>query len=156
MVNKARTNELMSRFRRVATSIVSILILTFTLNANPDLLVSKVVMTRGGGGIFVDKVFVTVTNGCRDEAGPSHLQITFRETAEPDSKPIFFLVSPVRPLRVGESQTLTLKVLEKKIIFGRHLVAEADTQKEVEEVNEDNNWRTLFPDTAGFSTARCK
>lgn len=130
----------------VAAGALTLLILASPIQAKPDLIVSKIVLTRDSGGIFVDKVSVTVANGCVDAAGSSHLQITFKETADSSSKPLYYLVSPLRSMRGGDRQTLTFHVLEKKIVYGRHLSVEVDSFRKVDEASEENNWSTVFPE----------
>lgn len=141
--------------RCVGASTVMSVILAFSVHAKPDLIVSKIALTRDSGGIFVDKVYVTVSNGCVDAAGRSHLQITFKEDADFSSKPIYYLVSPLHPLVGGESQTLIFHVGERKIVYGRHLFVEVDPYGKVDEASEENNWRTIFPETMGPPRRRC-
>ena len=126
--------------------------------AKPDLTVAKVVLTRDQGGIFVDKVTVTVANGCANTvAGASYILITFKDGAQKDAKATYFVGNTVKPLRGGESQTQTFDISQQKIVFGRYVFVEADPYKKVAEASEDNNWRTLFPDGAGtvLNQAQC-
>lgn len=124
----------------------------------PDLIVSRVGIIKDASGLFVDKVSVTVTNGCREtEAATSYVLVTFRQNAQKDSKAIFYVGNTVKTLKGGESHTQTFDVSQKKIGVGRHLYVEADPYKKVSEASEDNNWRTLFPDGAGanLTQAQC-
>ena len=155
MKSRTSTKNRLNHPRRVVASVVAVLILACSVQAKPDLIVSKIVLTRGGGGILVDRVSITVRNGCVDAANSSHLQITFKENAESDAKQIYYLVSPIRALHGGESQTLTFNVLEKKIVYGRYFIAEVDTYKKIDEVSEENNLRTMFPDGSP-SASRCQ
>lgn len=118
--------------------------------AKPDLIVSRVGITKDATGLFVQKITVTVTNGCREaEAATSYVLVTFRQNAQKDAKAIFYVGNTVKTLKGGESYTQTFDVGEKKIGVGRHVHVEADPYKKVSEASEDNNWRTLFPDGAG-------
>ena len=142
---------------------ISILLIVVTLvsaaQARPDLIVSKVTMIRDKSGIFVEKVEVTVTNGCRgSSSGPSDVLVTFKENEQPGAKAIYYVGNGVRALKGGESQTQTFNVAEKKIVFGRYVFVEADPYKKVAEASEDNNWRTLFPEDGGTmpNSAQCE
>ncbi|HLM01023.1 MAG TPA: CARDB domain-containing protein [Pyrinomonadaceae bacterium] len=126
--------------------------------AKPDLIVSRVGITKDASGLFVEKISVTVTNACREtEAATSYVLVTFRQNAQKDAKAIFYVGNTVKALRGGESHTQTFDVSQKKIGVGRHVYVEADPYKKISEASEDNNWRTLFPDGAGTlpAQARC-
>lgn len=126
--------------------------------AKPDLIVSRVEIIKDKSGLFVEKITVAVTNGCRDaSAGASYILITFKENAEAGAKAIYFIGNTVKALKGGESQTQTFDIADKKIGVGRYVYVEADPYKKVSEASEDNNWRTLFPDGAGtiLSQSQC-
>lgn len=112
----------------------------------PDLIVRRVSLTRDATGLFVNKVTVHVSNGCMNStAAASYVLVTFRETAAPGSKAIFYVGNTVKPLKGGESHIQTFDVSQKKIGVGRHIFAEADPYKKVAEASEDNNWFTVNP-----------
>jgi len=128
------------------------------LAAQPDLVISKLILTRDGTGIFVDKISVTITNVCRNTvAGTTYVLVTFKESDQAQAKSLYFTGEAVKPLKGGESQLRVFDVSQKKIVFGRYVIAETDPYKKVAEANEDNNWRSLFPDGAGpiLSQAQC-
>ena len=119
--------------------------------AKPDLVVSKVGITKDASGFLMDKISVTVANLCRESqaATSSYVMITFKQNSQKGAKAIFYVGNTVKALKGGESYTQTFDVAEKKIGVGRHVLVEADPYKKVSEASENNNWRTLFPDGAG-------
>jgi len=134
--------------------------LTFTTKAQakPDLTVSKVDITKDRSGLFVQKITVTVMNGCREaSADASYVLVTFKQNDKKDAKAIYYVGNTVKALKGSESYTQTFDVSEKKIGVGRYVFAEADPYKKVSEASEDNNWRTLFPNGAGtiLSQGQC-
>ena len=136
--------------------IVSIFVFTTVLavaanaQAKPDLWVSKVEIVKDRSNLFVEKVSVTVNNGCRQAtAGTSYVLVTFKQNDKKDAKAIYYVGNTVKALKGGESYTQTFDVSQKKIGVGRYVYAEADPYKKVSEASEDNNWRTLFPEAGG-------
>ncbi|CAN5610930.1 hypothetical protein BH20ACI4_BH20ACI4_05960 [soil metagenome] len=135
---------------------VSILIFTIAFacaahaQAKPDLTVARLIITKDASGLLIQKVTVTVTNGCREaNADTSYVLVTFKQNDKKDAKAIYYIGNTVKALKGGESFSQTFDVSEKKIGVGRYVFAEADPYKKVSEASEDNNWRTLFPDGAG-------
>lgn len=116
--------------------------------AKPDLTVSKVETTQDAQGL-IEKIMVTVMNGCRASAGASYVMVTFKTSEASGSKPLYYVGNSIKALKGGESGSLTLDIKAKKIALGRHMLVEVDPYKKVAEASEDNNWRTLFPDAAG-------
>lgn len=146
------------------SKIVSVLIFTIVFGfaahaqAKPDLTVSKIEITKDRTNLFVQKITVTVVNGCREaKADTSYVLVTFKQNDKKDAKAIYYIGNTVKALKGGESFTQTFDVSEKKIGVGRYVFAEADPYKKVPEASEDNNWRTLFPDGAGtvLTQAQC-
>lgn len=139
-------------------AIVIVAVLASMAVAKPDLVVSKIVITRDKSGLYVEKVMVTVANGCREGAGASYVLVTFKDSERENAKSIYYIGGALRPLKGGESQVQTFHVSEKKIVFGRYILAEADPYKKIGETSEDNNWRSLFPESPGKSTTqlRCR
>ena len=118
--------------------------------AKPDLIISKVEITKDKSNLYLAKIIVTVKNNCRESnADASYVLITFKENSELRAKAIYFVGNKVKALKGGESQTQTFEILDKKIGFGRYVYIEADPFKKVSEASEENNWHTLFPDAAG-------
>lgn len=117
--------------------------------SKPDLVVAKAAITPDAQGLFIDKIAVVVTNGCRAAAAASNVLITFKTSSAPDAKAIYFIGKAVKALKGGESYSQTFEISDKKIGVGRYVLVEADPYKKVAEASEDNNWRTLFPDAAG-------
>ncbi len=131
---------------------------TAQAQAKPDLTVSKVDITKDRSGLFVQKITVTVMNGCREaSADASYVLVTFKQNDKKDAKAIYYVGNTVKALKGGESFAQTFDVSEKKIGVGRFVFVEADPYKKVSEASEDNNWRTLFPDSAGtmLSQGQC-
>lgn len=126
--------------------------------AKPDLTVSKIEITKDRSNLFVQKVTVTVVNGCREaSANTSYVLVTFKQNDKKDAKAIYYVGNTVKALKGGESQTQTFDVSGEKIGVGRYIYVEADPYKKISEASEDNNWRTLFPDGAGtvLSQGQC-
>jgi hypothetical protein len=147
---------------KLLSNLVSTLLLLaafgLAAQAKPDLIISRVEVTRDASGSFVQKVLVTVTNGCREAtAGTSYVLITFKQNEQRDARAIYFVGNTVKALRGGESQTQAFDVSSEKIGFGRYVYVEADPYRKITEASEDNNWRTLFPDGAGtvLSQSQC-
>lgn len=140
----------MTKILFVAFAILSVggLVLTEArAQARPDLVVSRVSLKKDAKNLFVDKITVTVLNACRGStAGESYVLVTFKQSNAKDAKAIYYIGNSVKALKGGESFTQTFDVAEKKIGFGRFVYVEADPYKKVLEANEDNNWRTMFPD----------
>jgi len=112
----------------------------------PDLMISRVSYSKDRSGLFVDKVQVLVTNACSNStAATSYVLLTFKGSAEPDAKAIYYIGNTVKALKGGESYAQTFDVLEKKIGVGRYIYAEVDPYKKVVEASEDNNWFTVNP-----------
>lgn len=127
--------------------------------ARPDLIVSRVEITKDNSGLFLQKIIVTVTNSCRDaSAAASYVLVTFKQNNQPDAKAIYYIGNTVKILKGGESYTQTFDVADKNISVGRYILVEADPYKKIAEASEDNNWRTLFPDGAGtiLSPSQCE
>ncbi len=148
--------------RKLLYTLVSMLTIPVAFGAaaqaKPDLIVSRVDITRDATGHFVQKVSVTVTNGCLETiAGVSHVLITFKQNEQPDAKAIYFVGNTVKALKGGESQTQAFEVSTEKIGFGRYVFVRVDPYRKIAEASEDNNWRSLFPDGAGtvLSQAQC-
>lgn len=121
--------------------------------AKPDLIVSGAEIRGDASGLFVSNITVTITNGCRQSnAGPSYVLITFKQSEHAGAKSIYFVGNTVKALKGGESQSQTFDVSDKKIGLGRYVYIEADPYKKIVEANEDNNWRSLFPDRSGALT----
>ncbi len=138
---------------KIVSTIVFLASCAFTAQAQiqPDLIVSKVEITKDRSNLFVQKIRVTVVNGCRESsADASYVLVTFKQNAQKDAKAIYYVGNTVKALKGGESYTQTFDVSEKKIGVGRYVFAEADPYKKVAEASEDNNWRTLFPNGSGM------
>ena len=126
----------------------------------PDLVVSALAVDADGDGRFAGRVTVTVSNTCRgSDSSASFVLVTFKENAGAGSKAVYFVAGKVRPLKGGDSQTLTFDASAsgKQIALDRHVIAEVDPYRKTAEVSETNNWRTLFPEAAGatLSQAQC-
>lgn len=141
--------------QKLATAIVIVLsAMTVFGQVRPDLVVSGLVVDPDSSGRFVVKVSVTISNDCRgSEAAASFVMITFKESAEPGSKAIYFVGRRVNPLKGGERQTLTLDATAsgKQIGLDRHVHAEVDPYRKIAEASENNNWRTINPNASGGS-----
>ncbi|CAN5330978.1 hypothetical protein BH10ACI2_BH10ACI2_02810 [soil metagenome] len=123
--------------------------------AGPDLIVSGASVRRDASGLFIERISVTVTNACREQAvGGTYVLVTVKEDESLGAKTIYFVGNAVKALRGGESITQTFDVSTKKIAVGTYIYIEADPYKKIAEVNEDNNWRSLFPDAAGPGPTR--
>ena len=125
--------------------------------AKPDLIVSRVEITKDDGGLFIQKIAVTVTNDCDANVAASDVLVTFKQNEQRDAKAIYYVGNTVKDLKGGASHTQTFDVADKKIGVGRYVYVEADPYKKISEASEENNWRTLFPDGAGtiLSQAQC-
>ena len=125
--------------------------------AKPDLMVSRVEITKDRSELFIQKIAVTVTNDCEANAAASYVLITFKQNDQRDAKAIYYVGNTVKALKGGESQRQTFDVSSEKISVGRYIYVEADPYKKIAEASEDNNWRTLFPDGAGtiLSQTQC-
>ncbi len=137
---------------------IVLVITTATLSSlaqvKSDLIVTGLTVELDAGGQFISRVSVKVSNACRGAgSAPSFVLVTFRESDKPGSKAIYFVGSKVKPLRGGESQTLIFDTAAsgKYIERTRHVLAEVDPYKKIAEADENNNWRTLFPDAGGQS-----
>jgi hypothetical protein len=116
----------------------------------PDLIVRAASITKDAQGLFVDKITVAVSNRCQGStAEPSYVLVTFKTSAEPDAKAIYYVGNTVKALKGGQSYSQTFDVSAKKIGVGRHIYIEVDPYKKVAEASEDNNWRTMFPHGLG-------
>ena len=116
------------------------------------MVVSSLSFDPDPSGRLIGKVYVTVANACRGSAArQSFVMVTFKESERAGAKAIYFVGSRVRPLRGGESQTLHFDAIAggKEVSPSSHVVAEVDPYKKVDEVSEENNWRTLNPAGAG-------
>lgn len=125
--------------------------------AKPDLIVSRVDITKDRSELFIQKIAVTVTNDCEANAAASYVLITFKQNDQRDAKAIYYVGNTVKALKGGESQKQTFDVSSEKISVERYVYVEADPYKNIPEASEDNNWRTLFPDGAGtiLSQVQC-
>ncbi|CAN5364292.1 hypothetical protein BH10ACI3_BH10ACI3_04140 [soil metagenome] len=118
--------------------------------AKPDLIVSSASVTRDASGRLVERITITVTNACRNQAaGTSYVLVTFKENERQGAKTIYFVGNTVKALKGGESFIQTFDVSVKRIPAGNYIYIEVDPYKKVAEANENNNWRSLFPDAAG-------
>ncbi len=140
-----------------AAIVIVSLAMTVFGQARPDLVVSGLVVNPDATGRFVAKVSVTVSNDCRgSETAASFVMITFRESAKPGSKAIYFVGRRVNALKGGERQTLTFDATTsgKQVALDRHVLAEVDPYGKIAEASENNNWRTINPNAAG--SPQCK
>ena len=126
--------------------------------AKPDLVVTRAIIGKDPSGLFVDKITVSVENTCTSaRSGTSYVLVTFKASDAPGAKAIYYVGNTVKALAGGEVHSQTFNVGEKKIGVGRHVIVEADPYKKVAEASEDNNVKTLFPDSspAGLTGAKC-
>jgi len=135
--------------------------LTTLGQVKPDLVVAGLTVDPDALGQFVARVSVTVSNVCRgSEANTSFVIVTFKENSAAASKSIYFVGSRVRPLKGGESQTLTFDAAAsaKQIALGSFVLAEVDPYGKTSEASESNNQRTLNPSGGGnaSSPAQCR
>jgi len=157
-VKKKQKSNVTKTYLKLIPTIILLAVSALVVPAMPDLIVSKAGVTSDRSGLFMEKITVTVTNACRNQAaGASHVLVTFKENERAGAKAIYFVGSAVKALRGGESSTQTFDLSTKKIAFSTYVFIEADPYKKVSEASEDNNWRTLFPDVAGtiLSQAQC-
>lgn len=143
---------------KLVSTVIFLAAFALAAQAKPDLIISRVEVTKDPSGYFLQKVTVTVTNSCREtNAGISYVLITFKQNEQRDAKSIYYVGNIVKALKGGESQTQAFDVSSEKISYGRYVFAEADPYKKISEASEDNNWRSLFPDGAGtiLSPAQC-
>lgn len=144
------TKQLFRALLLLTTSLAS----AVAAQAKPDLVVSSATITTNGQ--YVGNITVTVTNACRQRsAGASYVLVTFKQSSQSGAKAIYFIGNTVKALKGGESQSQTFDVSNKKIEVGRYVYIEADPYKKVAEASDDNNWRSLFPEVTGNSTAQC-
>jgi hypothetical protein len=138
-----RGKQIVVRLGAFALMVVGV-VMTAQAQAKPDLLVSRFMVQEDGSG-FVKKVTVKVTNVCTQAAGVSYVLVTFKQSAEPNAKPILAVGNTVKALKAGESDIHIFPITDIKIGAGRHIVVEVDPYKKVGEANEDNNWVTKNP-----------
>ncbi len=72
--------------------------------AKPDLMVSRVEITKDRSELFIQKIAVTVTNDCEANAAASYVLITFKQNDQRDAKAIYYVGNMVKALKGGESQ----------------------------------------------------
>lgn len=113
----------------------------------PDLKISSVEVSKTSDN-FIEKISVTVSNGCQATAPDSYLLISFRESA--DKQPFFYVGNTTLALKGGASYTQTFDVKDKKIAASSYIFIEADSNKKVSEGDESNNWRQLNPNSSPF------
>ena len=130
----------------LSATLLLVSVLSAYSQIQPDLVISRVSFSKDRSGLFVNKVSVLVTNACSNStATTSYVLLTFKGSAEPDAKAIYYIGNTVKALKGGESYVQTFDVLEKKIGVSRHIYAEVDPYKKVIEASEDNNWYTVNP-----------
>jgi len=154
---REKKNRMTKNFCKSVLIFIFLTAFVSAAQAKPDLMVSRVEITKDRSGLFIQKIAVTVTNDCEANAAASYVLITFKQNDQRDAKAIYFVGNTVKALKGGESQRQTFDVSSEKISVGRYIYVEADPYKKVSEASEDNNWRTLFPDGAGtiLSQAQC-
>ena len=122
----------------------------------PDLVVSHVGISADATGQLIGKVSVTVMNMCPGSvATGSYLLLTFKSNQLRDAKTIYYVGNRIPTLRGRESYTQTFDTTSARIGVGKYIVAEADPYRKVAESNEENNWRTLYPDGAANASEAC-
>jgi hypothetical protein len=118
----------------------------------PDLVISNAKIEKTGE--LAERLIVTVLNRCGGAAGPTYLLATFKQNAEPNSKPIYFVGHAIKALRGGESTINIFDLKGKNITPGTFVLIEVDPYKNVKESNKDNNTMTLNPNSA-FPSTKC-
>ena len=112
----------------------------------PDLVVSKVEIANGAGGI-ADSVRVTVKNTCEAASPSSYVLIRFKDK---DGQALHIVGNTVNALKGGESHEQVFNVRMKNMPAASHVFAEADPFKKLKEDVEGNNYRKLNPNMAPF------
>lgn len=150
---------LTSRLIKILSAIIIATAFAASAQAKPDLITSAATITSDASGQYIQNITVTVTNVCRQAVtGSTYVQVTFKQNGQPGAKAIYFIGNIVKPLKGGESHTQKFDVADKRIEVGRYVLIEVDPYKKVTEANEENNWRTLFPDGSGSTSdpTRCE
>jgi hypothetical protein len=124
----------------------------------PDLIVANAIITKDRTGKFMESLTLTITNGCAAVAGSSDVLATFKESADPAAKSLYFVGHPIGPLRGGASVTLVISVSGERIDVGAYVDLEVDPYHKVRESDESNNSMTLNPKSPAVGTggARCQ
>ena len=147
----------MEKFYKSVLILFFLTAFAFGVQAKPDLIISKVAVTKDASGFYVGSITVTVSNGCQGtNAGASYVLVTFKESERSDAKAIYYVGGSVKALKGGQSYTQTFDVAYNRIGIGRFVYIEADPYKKVAEASEENNWRTLFPDGAGAAASHAQ
>ena len=109
----------------------------------PDLVVSKALIQRAPVTAMAVKLTVTVVNTGIGSAGITYLLVTFRQSSEPNAKPVYYVGHPIRSLNAGESIVTTFDLKGKNISAGTTVFIEVDPYNKVIESDETNNSRTI-------------
>ena len=114
----------------------------------PDLIVSNLQITPSWTPV-IGQVTFTVKEACGVKiAKPFHVALTI--AAAPGGSPLFATTVVANPLPANGSQTWTIPLTAKAIPIKSFARVEADSQNEIVEDVETNNYQQLNPNVAPF------
>jgi hypothetical protein len=121
--------------------------------ARPDFKVTDVQVTNTTDGAFIEKISITINNGCQVDAPNSYVMATFKTADGPNGQALYYIGNTVLALKGGSSGSQTFDVKDKKLRPTLFILVEVDPYRKIVEGDENNNWRKLNPNSAPFPAA---
>lgn len=118
--------------------------------ARPDFKITDVKLTNTPDGAFIEKISITVANGCQVDAPNSYVMATFKTADGPNGQALYYVGNTVLALKGGASGSQTFDVRDKKLRPTLFILVEVDPYKKIVEGDENNNWRKLNPNSTPF------
>lgn len=121
--------------------------------ARPDFKIADVQVTNTADGAFIEKISITVANGCQVDAPNTYVMATFKTADGPNGQALYYAGNTVLALKGGASGSQTFDIKDKKLRPGLFILVEVDPYKKIVEGDENNNWRKLNPNATPFPIA---